>query len=267
MILFQRQTWLLRSRGSSIFTDQESKVFHHKKEVKSGPPFCIFANKNDMSNYKDFIESEKARCVIFNIFSALFCQPDKVIISDSLVYEKLEQAIQSLNLSTDLVKQLKPAADKYSETDLLVEYARLFIGPFKTIAPPYSSVYLGSKESVYSEETVWVVKFYRSAGLDFNKEIHDLPDHIAIELEFIYNLIFNEISEMEEENIEKARFNNHHQTRFIKEHFNKWIPLFCDTVISETKNEYYKLLANSMKFFSENDNVPSFPHGNPPDDL
>jgi len=213
-----------------------------------------------MKNQKDFIEFEKARSVIFNIYSALFCQPDRAIIGDINVYKKLDQAVQFCNLNaSDHVEKLKTAADMYSDTELLVEYARLFIGPFKTFAPPYSSVYLGSENTVYSEETVWVMQFFQKAGLDFNRDIHDLPDHIAVELEFIYYLIFNEVSQIEENNIDKAKFYHDHQSEFIKEHLHKWVPAFCARIIEETKNEYYQILAESMNIFIETDSVPEFP--------
>lgn len=213
-----------------------------------------------MHNQKDFIELEKARSVIFNIYSALFCQPDKAVIGDVNIFKRLEQASQfCYPNSSNQVKELKSAADSFSDTELLIEYARLFIGPFKTFAPPYSSVYLGSKNTVYSEETIWVMQFYKKTGLDFDRDIHDLPDHIAVEFEFIYYMIYNEVSQFEENNIEKAKFYHTSQSEFANEHLRKWVPLFCAKIIEETKNGYYQFLAESLHSLIEVDMAPEFP--------
>ncbi len=213
-----------------------------------------------MSIPVSYIESEKSRSIVYNVFSALFCQPDKELIRHPTLFEKLEEAFQSMDSGlVKMIRQLRTAPGKYSDTELLVEYSRLFVGPFKTLAPPYSSVYLGSKDSVFSEETIWVMQFYKKAGLDFNRDIHDLPDHIAVELEFIYFLLYNEVVQMQEKDPKSAKRFHDHQVEFISKHFRKWVPEFCDTVIRETKNDYYQLLAECMKSFTEMDILPEFP--------
>lgn len=213
-----------------------------------------------MNKLETYIETEQARSVIYNIFSALYCQPDKEITHNPLVYERLTKVLQVIypDLSSSIVN-LKTSSDKYSDTELLIEYSRLFIGPFKTLAPPYSSVYLGNKNSVYSEDTIWVIQFYNKAGLDYNRDIHDLPDHIAVELEFIYFLLFNEIKQLKENNSESAESYHKHQTEFNDAHFKKWVPVFCDKIIAETENDYYQLLAECLKSFIKVDTAPDFP--------
>jgi TorA maturation chaperone TorD len=207
-----------------------------------------------------FISIEKARAAIYNIFSALFCQPDNELIRENTLFMKLEQALQTTypDLVSKTIK-MKQAASDYSDNELLVEYARLFVGPFKTSAPPYSSIYLGSKDTIFSEETIWVIQFYRSAGLDFNIDIHDLPDHIAVESEFIYYLIFHEVQQLEENNQAEARQFHNLQSQFIFQHFNKWVPAFCEAIINESKNDYFRYLAICLKSFAEKDSVPEFP--------
>ena len=209
---------------------------------------------------ENFISIEKARAVIYNVISALFCQPDNELIRENALFNRLDQALQTTypDLVSKTIK-IKQAASDYSDNELLVEYARLFVGPFKTFAPPYSSIYLGSRDTIFSEQSIWVVQFYRSAGLDFNRDIHDLPDHIAVESEFIYYLIFHEVQQLEKNNPEEARRFHNLQNQFIFQHFNKWVPAFCDTIISETKNDYFLYLAMCLKSFTENDSVPELP--------
>jgi TorA maturation chaperone TorD len=207
-----------------------------------------------------YIEVAQARSIIYNIYSALFCQPDEDIVRNQAIFKRLAEAYTFLSLpGADQVVSLEAASKKYSDTELLVEYSRLFIGPFKTLTPPYSSVYLGNKNSVYSEDTIWVIQFYREAGLDFNQDIHDLPDHIAVEMEFIYYLLFNEIKQISEDNISQAKKLYQYQTRFMQEHFKSWVPLLCDKIIIETENDFFRLLGENLKWFIKADKIPEFP--------
>ncbi|MBI2968287.1 MAG: molecular chaperone TorD family protein [Bacteroidetes bacterium] len=213
-------------------------------------------------NEKTYIRIEQARGAVFNIFTALLCQPEDSIIRSGKIFEKLAGAFSLLKYEgNDSISKLKEECKKQSDTELLVEYSRLFIGPFKLIAPPYSSLYFGS-EYLMSDETMKVVEFYRHAGLDFNSDkIPDMPDHVAVECEFIYFLIFNGIKAFLKGNRKKALFSRRHQETFIQKHFIKWVPSFCGKVIEGTKNEYYKALAQCIKGFIECDAVPEFPSG------
>jgi TorA maturation chaperone TorD len=141
----------------------------------------------------------------------------------------------------------------------LVEYTRLFIGPFGTLAPPYSSVYFGSN-TIMSEETVWVINFYERAGLSFNQEkIKDAPDHVAVETEFLYHLIFNEIKEFEAGNIDKAQHLLNSQREFLVRHYKQWLPKFCMKILEHTNNDYYKALAECIGKFVSSVSIPEFP--------
>jgi hypothetical protein len=48
-------------------------------------------------------------------------------------------------------------------------FALYVIDPFKTLVPPYSSLYFGS-DTLMSDETVWVIDFYRKLGLKPDKD-------------------------------------------------------------------------------------------------
>ena len=65
------------------------------------------------------------------------------------------------------------------------DFSRLFIGPFKLLAPPYGSIYLDGNSCLMGASTMEVRQLYRNEGL--NPVIKEAPDHIAIELEFMYN--------------------------------------------------------------------------------
>lgn len=124
--------------------------------------------------------------VVFKVFSDLFSFPESKRLSNNLFSQ---ENIESFNFSElqlgENFKILKDEILKYSEQDLMIEYARLFVGPYSLIAPPYGSYYLDGG-IVMGETTVAVKQIYELAGVMLNENFKDLPDHIITELEFLY---------------------------------------------------------------------------------
>lgn len=209
---------------------------------------------------KDFIFNEKARANCFNIFTALFCQPQQEIIKSNKIYDSLLSSIEIISPKcVDNVLDLKKLKSKIKTEKLLVEYTRLFIGPFGMIAPPYSSMYFGQKNNLMSDETLWVINFYNEMGLDFDSNIKDAPDHIAIELEFIYYLICKEIIELENNKNKIAKHFWLNQASFYNNHFKKWALEFSKKIEEGTTYEFYKVLGTCFRNFLTDDKITEFP--------
>ncbi|MHC4535111.1 MAG: TorD/DmsD family molecular chaperone [Planctomycetota bacterium] len=211
-------------------------------------------------NEKDFIFIEHARAGIFNIFTALLCQPEKELVENNDIFHTLKSALDIVNPDCfKIIDQMQKALKQNTVQELLVEYTKLFVGPFKTLAPPYSSLYFGS-DTLMSDQTVWVIDFYRKSGLEFNEKIKDVPDHVAVETEFMYFLIHNEIKELNTGNRDKSFSLWENQHEFFEKHYKKWVPEFCAKVATETSNEYFKLLSDCLKTFINNVEIPAFPN-------
>jgi len=210
-------------------------------------------------NKQDFIHVEQARATAFNMFTALLCQPEEDLLKTSDVFDTLERALDFVHPeASGRVGQMREAAKQSSVQDLLVEYARLFIGPFKTLAPPYSSLHLGH-DTLMSDKTIWVVKCYQKSGFAFDGRIQDVPDHVAIETEFLYCLIHNEIGALDSGDEDGARRLWLNQQEFLDGHYQKWVPAFCEQVVSETNNEYFRVLSECLQEFVHDVGIPAFP--------
>lgn len=153
---------------------------------------------------------------------------------------------------------MKASVQQCFGQDLLVEYTRLFLGPFKTIVPPYSAIYFGS-DSIMSEETLWVINFYNQLGLKFDEKIKDMQDHIAVETEFMYYMIFNEIKELQTNSRDKSHNLWLNQSQFFNKHYKKWVPKHCKKIGVGTDNKYFKALSGSLKKFVNSDSISLFP--------
>lgn len=121
--------------------------------------------------------------------------------------------------------------------ELSSDYTRLFIGPYKLLAPAWESVYRSADRLVCQQSLLEVKELYREAGLVLNTG-NFLDDHIGIELEFMSYLYKNNINELKE--------------KFIREHLIKWVPLFCNDIIKHAQTSFYKDLALFTKDIIDN---------------
>jgi putative dimethyl sulfoxide reductase chaperone len=162
------------------------------------------------------------------------------------LFSQLKQCVSLLNPdSTQLVDELQKSAGQDTNA-LLIEYARLFIGPFKLPTPPYASCYLGSKE-LNNEITEWVRKFYESSGLEFDYTIMDLPDHIAVETEFLHYLLTQQLIAANENEPEALAENETRYHTFLEKHHGCWVPVLSQNVITESSEPFYQNLFRLIK--------------------
>lgn len=207
----------------------------------------------------NLLDNKIKRAEITNLFSALFCQPDKGVTKNKITYETLINLLQEVNSDcvTDATK-MQQSAEKYTIQELMVEYARLFIGPFKIPVPPYSSMYFPEK-TLMSEVTMWVMEMYKQAGLNFDTTIKDLPDHVVVETQFLYYLLFNQVNDYKTGKKEDANRYNELMHYFVNKHYRVWVPEFCNKIIENTNNSFYKSLARCFEKFVRTWAIEKFP--------
>ncbi len=221
---------------------------------------AISAHKLENMDKKHFLEIERAKANAYNLFSSLLCEPEPELLDENAIFKNLETYLRQLLPDADInLKALYRQSPGYDIQQLRIEYARLFIGPFKVPAPPYSSLYFGEK-IVMGEATVWVKNFYRHAGLEFDSGLHDLPDHVAVETEFLYYLLYNEIVTIDQGFIDDAKAFWVRQKEFTEKHYHIWVPDFCDKVIQNTNFDYFKIIFINFKLFIAEVNIPEFPN-------
>jgi TorA maturation chaperone TorD len=134
----------------------------------------------------------RKRADAYRLLAACFYCPDEVWKEENLLGQ-VETAWRHFGDScADAAKKLTVAGQEGTLQDLAIAYAKLFVGPFALQAPPYGSCYLEPGGRVMGLSTMEVRKIYRAHGLALDSEFHDLPDHIAVELEFMHFLVCRE---------------------------------------------------------------------------
>lgn len=131
--------------------------------------------------------------------------------------------------------------------DLASDYARLFL--LRGGVYPYESVYLGREKRLMEDPWLEIKKMYSSAGLKL-RDATETEDHIAFELEFMYQLCRKTEGIGERE---RGKELLKMQSRFLKDHLSKWVPKLCDGVVEKAATEFYRAVAIITKGFLELD--------------
>ena len=144
--------------------------------------------------------------------------------------------------------------DKELLEDLAVEYTRLFLGPGKHISP-HESVHHKKEgtqsDQLWGESTADVKKIIESSGLEYKTEYTGLPDHISVELEFMQQVILREEQAWKDDDKETALLCQENGKKFVDEHLFRWIPKFCEEVITEADLPFYREMARLTRTFIE----------------
>lgn len=134
---------------------------------------------------------------------------------------------------------------------LAIDYSKLFVGPYELLAAPYGSLYLEDSSRVMGDSTLDVRERYAEEGLDIG--LKEAPDHVAIELEFMYLLVFREVEAIKLADFETANSHLERQKAFLETHLGMWVSEFANRVLSSAETVFYRDLAHLTKLFVEED--------------
>jgi len=200
-----------------------------------------------------------ARAVIYRFLSRCFSHPERELLElfDSA---RLEEPLQSWRyLGLEASEGIARAVDwlagwpgrEAALLELEKEYTRLFVTAYpKVVAPPYSSVYLDEQRRVWGASTAEAARLYEAAGLGMSRDFHDLPDHIAVELEFASHLI-SEQQKRAGGNDSTVRDLASIEKRFLAEHLFRWAPAFFSRVGEQSRTTFYQAIAELAQQFVE----------------
>ena len=190
-----------------------------------------------------------------NIYGLLAAIYRREMTSDLLQHIKDPQF---LGVLTQLGIELNNGFLKKPEKQLLealsVEYARLFLGPGKHISP-HESVHHkrddGQWGQLWGESTAEVKKIIESAGLEYKTEYTGLPDHISVELEFMQQVILREEQARQDDDKATALLCQENEKKFVDGHLARWVPDFCEKVVTEADLPFYREMAKLTRTFIE----------------
>lgn len=160
------------------------------------------------------------------------------------------------DMAPDAAASAEEAARLLQKTgldELLVEHARLFMGPFKLVAPPYGSVWLDQQKSVMGNSTAKVAAFYHANGLQLADDFHELPDHFAVELEFMSYLAFKQREAAAAGDPQEADRLRDLQREFLGTFLLPWLTPFTNAIIEDAEAPFYQAIARCTAAFITTD--------------
>lgn len=180
------------------------------------------------------METALARASLYNFLSAVFGDPPTADL---------------LTAAGEMLRDLPPA----TLDELHQAFTRLLIGSGKGYAPPYASVYLhptsDSKPRLWGVEAIAVEAVYRECGLSIVPGWPRVPDHLALELQFMQHLCAREANAITGGELEDAARWRELQQAFLRDHLWSWLPRFVRRLSEVRAHHFYLALANFMLEF------------------
>jgi len=176
------------------------------------------------------------------MLSACYYEPEEAFLEED-IFGQLEGALSIL--APEHASDAQALGAFFRETDyedLRIDYTRLFLGPFGIRAKPYGSVYLNGGNVVMGDSTMAVVALYREGGFHVAEAFTEMPDHVAVELEFLY-LLNARLGEDHVDTVERDRLVGLGRS-LLDDHLGRWIVPFTEAVRKGASTDFYRKLAD-----------------------
>jgi TorA maturation chaperone TorD len=190
-----------------------------------------------------------ARENLCRLLAACYYEPGPEFAEEKVFESMLVAATRIDAQLAALARQLGADYATEGAGALLLDYTRLFLGPNHIAAKPYGSIWLEGQNTVMGESTMAVKKLYEESGFDMSDDFHEVPDHIAVELEFLYLLIYRENEAGRNKDAEALKERVALRTRFLEQHLGGWIAPFSAAMIAGAQCNFYRRLAQLTASF------------------
>ena len=189
-----------------------------------------------------------ARENLCRLLAAAFYQPEATLAKEGL-FTGLKDAAAGIDPGlADAACRMEAAFAKEGAESLLVEYTRLFLGPVEAVARPYGSVWLTKEKTLMQARSLEVEALYHEGGFELAEDFRELPDHVAAEIEFLYQLLYRENRARRDDDAALGGILAL-KRRFLAGHLGAWMPLFAGAIDRGTTSDYYRALAALARDF------------------
>lgn len=188
------------------------------------------------------------------------------LLARELTQEGLEQyhsaEIRSFLSGLGENESLKPAVTKVvdalnrlldrddAQLELAADFCDLFLKSDKDSALPYASMYIGKSGLLDDKPAREIEALMQTRGITVDKNLNEPADHIAIELDFLGNLI---ILSNKLENESELNSALEEQEHFIQQHLLSWAPQFSEKCQKLDKFGFYAAIVQLLVSFLELD--------------
>ncbi|MDP3759236.1 MAG: molecular chaperone TorD family protein [Ramlibacter sp.] len=189
------------------------------------------------------LDPSVAREDLCRFIAACYYEPGPEFVEEGL-FDAMVTAAKRVD--PELAALAAPLGEHFAAQDLetlLVDYTRLFLGPIEPLARPNGSFWLGGETRLMQDSTMAVQALYQKVGFDIDEAFHELPDHVAVELEFLYLTLFRRHEAQRAGDADGLRDLTRLQRRFLAQHLGAWIVPFTQAVKDGAQTAFYRDVA------------------------
>lgn len=158
---------------------------------------------------------------------------------------ELKQPVEAFR---DALNRLETRED--AQLELAADFCGLFLSTPKSGALPYASIYVGESGLLNDKPAQDMHKLMEEYSIAQRKEFNEPADHVAVELDFMGNLI---ILANQQESEEKAETVMQAQLDFINTMLLNWLPTFAKSCDSRDNFGFYAATVNLLLAFCKLD--------------
>lgn len=200
-----------------------------------------------MSDYAP--DEPTAREDLCRFLSACYYEPAPEFTEEGL-FDSMRVAASRLHPElAEHARRLGKAFAAHDLQTLLVDYTRLFLGPVRALAKPYGSFWLSQQQNPAPDPAAALLDLYREGGFEIADAFQELPDHVAVELEFLYLLNFSSNTARAAGKTEGIADQLRLKQRLLAEHLGAWISPFSAAVKAGAETAFYRELAEFTEHF------------------
>ena len=186
-----------------------------------------------------------ARSAVYRFLSLAFLPP-----GDSLepLREECAAALRALASGPDREAARGAAAEAASrqlETAsgqaLRGEYYRIFGHQISRDCPLYETQYEAREIFQQTQQLADIAGFYLAFGLEMADGVHERPDHLALELEFLQLLCFREAYARTHHSPAEVAILRDAQHLFLRDHLCRWVPVLARLIGRKGESLYLDL--------------------------
>ncbi len=118
---------------------------------------------------------------------------------------------------------------------------------------PYESVYVDPGRQAAGWIVALLEREYAAAGLALAPSLKDLPDHVAVELEFMAFLCAQEADAWNREAVREGIQALERQAAFLDKHLARWLPEWARQVARANGEGIYPVVTETVRAFTSHD--------------
>ena len=196
------------------------------------------------------VERALARAQVYRLLAHAFFQPDSPLNklkSNGPLLSEGKSALAGLPGTRSLLALLDSVEEGFRSTsrrELARRYVALFSHGWEGASLPYETEYTTPHAFQKQTQLADIAGFYRAFGLQWETQGHERPDHVSLELEFMYYLALKEAHALAQGADDGVAVCIDAQKAFLRDHLGRWLGAFRRALATRATDTLYTRLAH-----------------------